>query len=188
MANPQSLAELMIDAERYVAHAMDEFGRIVPLLFLIGANGPLLIVGDRLPDVAAKQSFASTVRMVCVARAATACVLALEVWAKFAQPGEKLDLGESPSERIDRREFVVLMGESKTQCRQRFLPIIRSGNGKFFGLGEAEESVSDQLEGRFAHLLPAKTPNAEMRRLANIMLQLRGFQLPDPRAGRRSAG
>ena len=34
-------------------------------------------------------------------------------WAKFAMPGEKLDLTEAPSEAFDGRQVALLMGESR---------------------------------------------------------------------------
>ena len=58
--------------------------------------------------------------------------------SRLATPVEKLDKTERPFEAIDRREFVILMGESRSGQKQKFLPIIRSGNGSFFGLGESE--------------------------------------------------
>jgi hypothetical protein len=109
-----------------------------------------------------------------VAHAATACVLTLESWMKTATPGEKLDMTEPPSEAFDRREVVVLMGESHDGQKQKFLPIIRSGNGKFFGFGESDVPVMDQMTGRFAQILPTKVPDAAMRDLAKAMLKVKG--------------
>ena len=60
-----------------------------------------------LSDEHAKDDFAAPARLMCVAHAATACVMAVEAWAKFAKPGEKFDMTEAPSEAFDRREFVV---------------------------------------------------------------------------------
>ncbi len=93
--------------------------------------------------------------------------------AKFARPGEKFDLTEAPSEAFDRREFVVLMGESHDGHKQKFLPIIRSGNGRFFGFGESEVPGADEMKGRFAHILPTKVPDAAMRDLAKVMLKVK---------------
>jgi hypothetical protein len=57
---------------------------------------------------------------------------------------------EPPSEAFDQREVVVLMGESRNGQKQKFLPIIRSGNGKFFGLGEPNTHSMDKMEGHFS--------------------------------------
>jgi hypothetical protein len=112
---------------------------------------------------------------MCIAHAATACVMALEAWAKFAKPGEKFDMTERPSEAFARREFVILMGESQSEGqKQRFLPIIRSDNGKFFGLGESESPGIDEMTGRFAQLLPTKVPDEGIRQVAKAMLKVQG--------------
>jgi len=100
--------------------------------------------------------------------------MALEVCAKFATPGEKLDETEGPSEAIDRREVIVLMGESHNGQKQKFLPIIRSGNGKFFGFGESEVPYIDEMKGRFAQLLPTKVPDTATRDLAKAILKIKG--------------
>ena len=68
------------------------------ICFLIGADGPQMFIPDGLPDDSAKDDFATTARLMCVAHGATACVMALEAWAKFATPGEKFDETEKPPE------------------------------------------------------------------------------------------
>ena len=152
-----------------------------PTLFLIGADGPLMFMPESLADAAAKDEFATTARLMCIAQAATACVMALEAWAKLAVPGEKLDETEPPSEAFDRKELVVLMGESQSGQKQKLLPIIRSDNGKFFGFGECELPDLDEMKGRFAQLLPTKIPDAPMRDLAKAMLKVKGVKLAMPR-------
>lgn len=118
-----------------------------------------MFMPESLEDGAAKDDFATNARLMCIAHAASACVMALEAWAKFATPGDKFDETEPPSEAVDRREVIVLMGESRVGQKQKFLPIIRSGNGKFFGFGESEAPAMDEMKGRFAHLLPTKIPD-----------------------------
>ena len=66
------------------------------------------------------------------------------------------------------------MGESHSGQKQKFLPIIRSGNGKFFGFGESEVPAMDKMKGRFAQLLPTNVPDAAMRDLAKVMLKVKG--------------
>ena len=100
--------------------------------------------------------------------------MTLEAWAKFAKPGEKFDMTEAPSQAFDRREFVVLMGESRDAQKQKFLPIIRSGNGKFFGFGESEVPDMDEMKGRFAQILPPKVPDEQIRLVAKAMLKVKG--------------
>lgn len=99
---------------------------------------------------------------------------------KSATPGEKLDITEPPSEAFDRQEVIVLMGESHSGQKQKFLPIIRSGNGKFFNLGETTVPGMDKMEGRFAQILPPKVPDGEMQLLAQTMLKVKGVNLTKP--------
>ena len=170
----ETLDDLLAQAEHYANYSMRNMGRMPPTLFLIGPDGPLMLMPESLADDSAKDNFATNARLMCIAHAATSVVMALEAWAKFATPGEKFDETERPSEAIDRREFVLLMGESHTGQKQKFLPIIRSGNGKFFGFGESEVPEMDEMKGRFAQLLPTKIPDTAMRDLAKAMLKVKG--------------
>src|SRR6266550_2073003 len=164
----------MARAEHFANYCMRGTGRVTPTLFLIGPDGLLMFAAQSLADEDAKDDFATQARLMCIAHAATTCVMALEAWAKFAKPGEKFDMTEAPSEAFDRREFVVLMGESRDGQKQKFLPIIRSGNGKFFGFGESEDPGADEMKGRFAQLLPTKVPDTATRDLAAALLKVKG--------------
>ena len=132
---PATLDELLANAEHYARFCMANSGSVSPALFFIGADGHGMCVPESLKDISAKDDFADLCRQACLAHAATACVMVIEAWAKFAKPGEELDTTEAPSEAIDRQEYVVLTGESRPELKQRFLPIIRSDNGRFFGFG-----------------------------------------------------
>ena len=61
---------------------MRNMGRVPPTLLLIGADGPLMFIPENLADEHAKDDFATNARLLCIAHAATACVMALEAWAK----------------------------------------------------------------------------------------------------------
>jgi hypothetical protein len=173
----QSLDDLLAQAEHYADYSMRNMGRVPPTLFLIGADGPAMFIPENLADDGAKDNFATTARLVCIAHAAIASVMTLEAWMKTATPGEKLDMTEPPSEAFDRREVVVLMGESRDGQKQKFLPIIRHGNGKFFNFGESDVPVMDNMTGRFAQILPPKVANDEMRVLAQTMLKIKGVKV-----------
>ena len=92
-----------------------------------------MFVPESLEDESTKGDFATKARLMCIAHAATAAVMTPEAWARFAKPNEKFDETEPPSEAFDHREIAVLMGEAPGVQKNKFLPIIRSGNGKFFG-------------------------------------------------------
>ncbi len=161
---------------------MRNSGKMSPTLFLIGADGPLMFVPASLADDNEKDDFATTARLLCIAHAATVVVMALEAWAKFAKPDEKLDPTEQPSEAFDRQEVIVLMGEARNAQKQKFLPIIRSGNGKFFGFGESDVPGVDEMKGRFAQILPPKVPDDQMRLLVKTMLEVKGVVPTKPGA------
>jgi hypothetical protein len=176
----ESLDDLLAQAEHYAEYCMRNSGKMSPTLFLIGADGPLMFAPASLVDADEKDAFANTARLVCIAHAATVCVMALEAWMKTATPGEKFDMTEPPSEAFDRQEVIVLMGESHGGQKQKFLPIIRSGNGKFFGLGESNTPSMDKMEGRFAQILSPKVPDDQMRLLAKTMLTVKGVKTSKP--------
>ena len=173
----KTLDDLLAQAEHYAEFCMRNSGKTAPTLFLIGADGPLMFVPASLADADEKDDFATTARLMCIAHAATATVMTMEAWMKSATPGEKLDMTEPPSEAFDRREVVVLMGESRDGQKQKFLPIIRSDNGKFFGFGESDVPGMDKTEGRFAQILPPKVPDDEMRLLAQTMLKVKSVKV-----------
>jgi hypothetical protein len=176
----KTLDDLLAQAEHYANYCMRNMGRVPPTLFLIGADGPVMFVPENMADDGAKDDFATTARLMCIAHAASACVMTLEAWAKFAKPGEEFDMTEAPSEAFDRREVVVFMGESRDGQKQRILPIIRSDNGTFFGFGESEMPELDEMKGRFAHILPTKVPDDGLRQVARAMLKVKGVKFAQP--------
>jgi hypothetical protein len=181
----ENLDDLLAQAEHYANYSMRNIGRLPPTLFMIGPDGLLMFMPESLADEGAKDDFATNARLMCIAYAATSVVMALEAWVKYAKPGEKFDETEPPSEAFDRQEVVVLMGESNKGPKQKFLPIIRSGNGKFFGFGESDPPSIDQMKGRFAQILPTKTVDAATRDLAKAMLKVKGVTRTVPGAAPR---
>ena len=176
--NPQTLDDLLGNARHYAEYCMNGTGNMPPTLFLIGHDGKqIMFMPTNLADVKAKDDFARMSQLMAIASGATVAVLALEAWMKTAKPGETLDNTELPSEAFDRQEVIVLMGESMAEGRkQQMLPIIRSGNHKFFGFGDSAVEKMDKLEGRFSQLLPTKVPDEKMRALAMAMLKVKGMQ------------
>ena len=68
---------LLAQAEHYANHFMRNIGHLPPALFLIGSDGPLMFVSESLAGDSAKDEFATNARLMCIAHAATACVMAL---------------------------------------------------------------------------------------------------------------
>jgi hypothetical protein len=73
------------------------------------------------------------------------------------------------------KNSVVVMGETRGRKRQRFLPIIRTDVGGFFGFGEYDGPQFDGMEGRFAGMLPPKKPTREMREVTLAVLTVMGI-------------
>lgn len=169
-----SLEQLLARAEDYANFAMRKFGSMAPMLFAATEKGELWFVPQNLRDERAKNDFANTARLICAGYAATAVVMALESWVTIGKPGESLDTDTPPSEAFDRREFVVLMGETASQKKQKLLPIIRTDAGGFFGFGEFDSRSFEGFRGRFAGLLPQKVPDAAHRTLARAVLKAMG--------------
>jgi hypothetical protein len=171
---PTDIDTLTAYAEGYAEFAMKNIGRVPPTMLAVSAEGLLHFLPESLADERAKDNFASVGRLICAGYGATSAVMILEVWMKMAKPGETLDM-EAPSEAFDRQEFVVVMGEAQGRKTQRFLPIIRTDAGGFFGFGEFDASTFNGFEGRFAGMLPPKTPTREMREMTLAVLTVMGI-------------
>jgi hypothetical protein len=176
-AQLKTLDDLMAQAGHYAEFCLRNSGSMPPTLFLIGEAGPMMLMPGNMTSDTEKDSFANAARLVCIAYAATSCVMALEAWMKAAKPDEKLDMTERPSEAIDREEVIVLMGEDRIGQRHQFLPIIRSDNCKFFNLGDSTMPTMDNIEGRFAQILSPKVPDARGKLLAQAMLKVKQAKL-----------
>ena len=167
--------QLLALAEGYAAYAMRNLGHVPPALLADSPTGLIHFMPSCLKDERAKDTFANTARLICVGYEVTAAVLVLEAWMKLAKPGESLDMTEPPSEAFDRREVVVLTGETAGRGQQKLLPIIRTDAGGFFGFGEHDGPNLDNFEGRFAQMLPPNRATAEARELARAMLAAMGI-------------
>jgi hypothetical protein len=172
---PAPLDELLALAQGYAEFSMRNIGHVPPALLADSPTGLIHFVPKNLKDERAKDSFANTARLICVGYEATAAVLVLEAWMKLGKPGETLDMSEPPSEAFDRREVVVLTGETAGHGQQKLLPIIRTDAGGFFGFGEHDVLQLDNFEGRFAQMVPPKRPTAEARDLARAVLAAMGI-------------
>src|SRR6266567_1027437 len=78
-SNPklESLEDLLAQAEHYANFSMHNIGRLPATLFLIGLEGPLMLMPESLADDSAKDDFANNARLMCIAYGATAVVMAL---------------------------------------------------------------------------------------------------------------
>lgn len=174
---PTDLDGLVTYAEGYAEFAMKNIGRVQPTMLAVTTDGLLHFLPESMADERAKNDFANIGRLICSAYGATSVVMILESWVTLAKPGELLDTTTPPSEAFDRQEFVVVMGETAGRKTERFLPILRTDAGGFFGFGESDLPQFDGLEGRFAGMLPPVEPPAAMRAMAQTVLAAIGVTL-----------
>ena len=175
----------MVMAEDYAEFALRNNRQTPPTLIAATKHGPLYFTPNSLEDEQAKDDFANTARLICIAYEVAAAVFVLESWMKTAGEGEALDMNERPSEAMDRQEVVMLMGEAIGDQRTRILKIVRTDAGGFFGLTELEGLPVDQFQGRFVQLMPTKTPQVSLAHVAKAMLTVKGLNEQKLRGERR---
>lgn len=161
------------DARSYAAFTIRNISRVAPMLLALSAEGEARILPATFGDAQSKDKFVDTCRMICTAYGATAVVTILESRVRFPKEGRPPD-DTPPSEAMDLREFVVLMGEATGRKTQVFLPIIRTGAGGFFGFGEFDSSRFDAFKGRFSEILPPEKPDKQMKEKAQVVLKAMG--------------
>lgn len=179
---PPDTPDALLDrAEDYACFAMRTRGKVPPTLIAVGPSGSILFNPSMMADVRAKDDFANTARLICVAHGATAAVLIMEAWMKVAGADGSLDLTEPPSKALNRREIVLLSCETRSGAKQKILPIIRTDAGNFFGFGEYDGPADTSFAGRFTQILPPKILNKERRAHAWMLLAAIGVTTTDLR-------
>ena len=73
-----ALNKLLAYAEGYAEFSMRKLGRVPPSLLAISPKGSFHFIPANLKDVRAKDSFANTARLICLAYGVTATVIVLE--------------------------------------------------------------------------------------------------------------
>lgn len=168
--DPTDLDTLTAYAEGYAEFSMKNAGHVAPTMLAVSADGLLHFIPESLTNGRAKDEFANIGRLICAAYRAMYVVMILESWVTTAKPREALDTTTPPSEAFDRKEFVVLMGEAQGRKTQRFIPILRTDAGGFFGFGEFDALKLDSIEGRFTGMLPPQHLTPETRLGAQTLL------------------
>ena len=190
--NSQPLDNLMGHAEHFAEFNLRYRGQLPGTLFLFGPEGTAAFVPPTLANENAKDAFAADARLLCVAHGATVAVMAMEAWVTLAEPGVPLDPNQRPSLSPHRREVVVLVGETAGIQPVKFLPILRDAAGNFTGFGETRSLQCDQIQGRYAQLLPPQLPSPDEQARAQAQLRARGILMTErspakmkPRTGPR---
>ena len=177
---PESLDDLLDQAKRYAEFSMRYSGRVPTTLLLLGPSGPGIYVPRNLDDEQAKNDFAAVARRMAIAHDATAVVMVVEAWARRATSDVPLDLTIPPSQAPDRQEVVSLVGEALGLQKVTFLPIRRTATGAFSGFGPDCVQNFNQMQGRFAEILPAQTPTSEEKASAQAILRAQGIKQTTP--------
>ncbi len=167
-----TLNDLMALAGHYANSAILKSGCLNPTFFWAGAQGPMCCLLGSMATLKDKVACADLARLICLAFNASACVTATESWVVLAKPGETLDMNQRPSESLERLEVVMLMGESSDRQCHEILKIIRSDNGRFFGLSKfVHPHTTGRMKGRFTQFIPIAIPDRSAQLQAQAKLQ-----------------
>ena len=176
----QPLDNLMGHAEHFAEFNLHYRGQLTRTLFLFGPKGIAAFAPLNRAEDSAKDAFAADARLLCIAHGATAAVMVMEAWVTLAEPGVPLDPNQRPSLSPHRHEVVALVGEAAGIQPVKFLPILRDAAGNFTAFGETRSLQCDQIQGRYAQLLPPQLPTPEQQARAQAQLQARGIALTEP--------
>ena len=68
----QTLDDLMARAENFAGFSMRSAGKVPPAMLAASPGGPIFYLPTSMASVRAKDNFANTARLICVAHGATA--------------------------------------------------------------------------------------------------------------------
>ena len=183
----KSLEDLLQQAEHYSEYMMTgSSASVPPTLMALTPEGFIMHIPSKFRTDDDKELFSKTIRLMAVGYKASAVAMISESWiVTKKRRDQELDLSVPPSESPDREEVVSIMAESREARAQRFLFIQRDSLGKFTGFGTSLLPQVQEIEGRFAGLLPPREPTDEMAMAAKNLLQAMGIAIenagPDPR-------
>jgi hypothetical protein len=155
----KTLDDLLPLAQDFVEHCARQKDAVPAALFLTGPQGAFLSPPGQFADLGEKLGYDQTARLMCVAHAASACVLILAVSGPKEDDSEPADPAPPAEDVMEHEEFVLLMGEDRSGSKQVYLPVIRSDNGRFFGFGESREGTILPGENHFGPLLAPLLPD-----------------------------
>ena len=175
----KTMDDLYSQALHYSAFTLSK-GRIIqPAIFILSADGPpaLMIWTHDFNDEKAKDNFVIACRIFGIAHAATHTLITVEAWA-LAEVGPKPTC--MPSESPNRIEVVNFITETKTISGPSGVhtrPIIRDGNGQFFGFGDdLAGPTAAKIRTRFYPILgPELHYPTELRMAAKASLATLGY-------------
>lgn len=115
--------------------------------------------------------------------------LSAELLERARNPG--LDCDEQIAMLQNRREVVMLMGETLGYGEQRIMPIQRSGDGKFISFGSTQKLEGNVFRGQFANFISQECRDVRQQAAATQVLAKHGISLgnePRQRTNREERG
>jgi hypothetical protein len=189
-AQLETLDDLLHQAEHYAEASMLARG-VVPLsLMVLGREGLLVHATDRCETDHQKTYFATVATVAAVAYEASAVAViaeswisGLDAWVSGPDPrgGSNVSNTVSPSEAPDRKEAVVIYGQSRNATTTRVLSFDRDALGEFTAFGPSIlPDIDGGLEGYFSRLMPARETNKDDSLAAFRLLQSAGIEVHRP--------
>ena len=115
--------------------------------------------------------------------------LSAELHERARNPG--LDCDEQIAMLQNRREVVMLMGETLGYGEQRIMPVQRSGDGKFISFGSTQKLEGNVFRGQFANFISQECRDVRQQAAATQVLAKHGISLgnePRQRTNREERG
>jgi len=178
-AQLKTLQNLLQQAEHYSEYMMTgKSASVPPTLMALTPEGFIMHIPSSFQSDDDKELFSKTIRLMAVGYKASAVAMISESWiVAQKRRGQAPDLSIPPSQSPDREEVVAIMAESREGSAQRFLFIQRDSFGKFTGFGTSLLPQIQEVQGRYAGLMPPSEPSDEMALAAKNLLQAMGVSL-----------
>jgi hypothetical protein len=171
----ERLLGLLAQARHYAEWNLRNHGQIPPCAMALNKDGIMMMVPPRMGTVQDKDQFADAARMLAVGYGAEAVCMILESWAVFgSRPGQNIaDI--PPSQSAERVEVEVVSAEIKGIAAQQIFTIKRDAAGLFVELEEKLTPKFDEMQGRFARILPPKEPTENQAKMASFVVAGLGY-------------
>jgi hypothetical protein len=168
LSDIEHTAQTLEQLARLIANrALKSKGAVPPSLLIANDESVIEFVPPSLADVAGKDHLAQVARLLAIANSATAITTIFESWAYIAkEPGGPL---------TEKLEAVSIMTEAAGRTRACILQLERNKRGKFRRLRDSGIPAPDDVQGRFASLLPPRVPTEDDKRHARQLLGLMGM-------------
>lgn len=182
MMNKSKALRVLHGNMRIAERILKQQGELMPMFVFHCRDGNVLPCGAPLPEnVKERDMTLNLVRTIGVAHDAVAMAMVHEVWMATAGPDYNPETDLRPSEREDKREYVMVMVEWRdepTSTVRRIhtaREIERGEDAKITGLtgGKVIEDQADghEMRGRMVNMIPPKRPDAAAIATAHELLK-----------------